>query len=205
MESNLDILDDSRFLFVSGRLCLDFVNTEIMQEGLRADLTPDWDAMSDWLTAAGLLTSELPANFRQLEREEALETALDLRMALRTLAESLSEAAAVPQAALETINRVLAQNRGVRQVVQEKATGTYTERFVNEGRGFISLLSPIAQDASDLLCNGEPTLVRQCENPQCILFFYDTTKYHKRRWCRMSACGNRAKAAAHYQRQKLQK
>lgn len=29
----------------------------------------------------------------------------------------------------------------------------------------------------------------------CILFFYDTTKNYSRRWCSMSACGNRMKVA----------
>jgi len=42
--------------------------------------------------------------------------------------------------------------------------------------------------------------VKACQNPQCVLLFYDTTKNHARRWCSMAACGNRAKVAAHYQR-----
>ncbi|HEX8403835.1 MAG TPA: CGNR zinc finger domain-containing protein, partial [Duganella sp.] len=35
----------------------------------------------------------------------------------------------------------------------------------------------------------------QCEHPECILWFYDRTKSHKRRWCSMALCGNRYKAA----------
>jgi predicted RNA-binding Zn ribbon-like protein len=34
------------------------------------------------------------------------------------------------------------------------------------------------------------------------LYFYDTTKNHTRRWCSMTGCGNRAKAAAFYERKK---
>jgi predicted RNA-binding Zn ribbon-like protein len=34
-----------------------------------------------------------------------------------------------------------------------------------------------------------------------VLFFYDTTKNHARRWCSMAFCGNRHKVAAHYRRQ----
>jgi predicted RNA-binding Zn ribbon-like protein len=33
-----------------------------------------------------------------------------------------------------------------------------------------------------------------------VLFFYDTTKNHARRWCSMAFCGNRHKVAAHYRR-----
>ena len=64
----------------------------------------------------------------------------------------------------------------------------------------MNLLVPIAEDASDLLCDGDLSLVKKCKNTTCILYFYDTTKSHTRSWCRMALCGNRAKAAAHYQR-----
>jgi predicted RNA-binding Zn ribbon-like protein len=52
----------------------------------------------------------------------------------------------------------------------------------------------------DLLCYADPSLVKKCENAACVLFFYDTTKNHSRRWCSMRVCGNRMKVAAHYQR-----
>ncbi|HNJ42487.1 MAG TPA: CGNR zinc finger domain-containing protein [Acidobacteriota bacterium] len=35
-----------------------------------------------------------------------------------------------------------------------------------------------------------------------MIYFYDTTKNHTWRWCSMSLCGNRAKAAAHYRRKR---
>jgi predicted RNA-binding Zn ribbon-like protein len=35
-----------------------------------------------------------------------------------------------------------------------------------------------------------------------LLHFYDTTKSGTRRWCSMAVCGNRAKAARHYERAK---
>ena len=58
----------------------------------------------------------------------------------------------------------------------------------------------IAVAAADLLCHGDLSLVKKCDNPRCILYFYDTTKNHARRWCSMAGCGNRMKAAAHYRR-----
>jgi predicted RNA-binding Zn ribbon-like protein len=65
------------------------------------------------------------------------------------------------------------------------------------------LLVPIAEAAADLLCAGNFEYLRKCENPACVLLFYDTTKNHRRRWCSMAACGNRAKVAQFYQRQRL--
>lgn len=59
----------------------------------------------------------------------------------------------------------------------------------------LAMLGPVAQSVAMLLVEGDATLVKQCEHPDCILWFYDRTKAHKRRWCSMATCGNRFKAA----------
>ncbi len=43
-----------------------------------------------------------------------------------------------------------------------------------------------------------PDRIRQCAHPDCVLFFYDTSKNGTRRWHSMATCGNRTKAARHY-------
>ena len=58
-----------------------------------------------------------------------------------------------------------------------------------------SMLGAVAEAAAQLLVEGDFDLVKQCEHPECILWFYDRTKAHKRRWCSMALCGNRYKAA----------
>lgn len=58
-----------------------------------------------------------------------------------------------------------------------------------------SLLGPVAEAVAQLLVEGNFDLVKRCEHPDCILWFYDRTKAHKRRWCSMALCGNRHKAA----------
>lgn len=58
-----------------------------------------------------------------------------------------------------------------------------------------SVLGQVAEAVAQLLVEGDATLVKQCEHPDCILWFYDRTKAHKRRWCSMATCGNRYKAA----------
>jgi predicted RNA-binding Zn ribbon-like protein len=62
------------------------------------------------------------------------------------------------------------------------------------------VLVPIAESAAWLLEHGDPSLVRRCEGPACVLLFYDTTRNRSRRWCSMEGCGSRAKAAAYYRR-----
>jgi predicted RNA-binding Zn ribbon-like protein len=64
----------------------------------------------------------------------------------------------------------------------------------------LHLLVPVAESAAWMLERGERSLLRRCENPECVLFFYDSTKNKRRRWCSMDSCGSRAKAAAYYRR-----
>ncbi len=64
-------------------------------------------------------------------------------------------------------------------------------------------LSGIAEAAAGLLVDGDFNLIRTCEHPECVLWFYDRTKAHKRRWCSMALCGNRYKAAQFRKRKAL--
>jgi predicted RNA-binding Zn ribbon-like protein len=53
------------------------------------------------------------------------------------------------------------------------------------------------------LVAGDFSLIRRCEHPECVLWFYDRTKAHKRRWCSMALCGNRHKVAQFRKRKAL--
>lgn len=64
-------------------------------------------------------------------------------------------------------------------------------------------LSMIAEAAAGLLVDGDFNLIRTCEHPECVLWFYDRTKGHKRRWCSMALCGNRHKVAQFRKRKSL--
>ncbi|WUH99399.1 ABATE domain-containing protein [Spirillospora sp. NBC_00431] len=59
------------------------------------------------------------------------------------------------------------------------------------------MLSAIAHQAIDLFTGEDRIKLRACYAPGCVLYF---VKNHPRReWC-STACGNRARAARHYQR-----
>ena len=57
------------------------------------------------------------------------------------------------------------------------------------------LLGRIAEAALELFANADPSHIRKCARPECVLYFLDTTKNHRRQWCSMAGCGNRAKAS----------
>jgi predicted RNA-binding Zn ribbon-like protein len=65
-----------------------------------------------------------------------------------------------------------------------------------------ALLAPTLWSAAELLVRTPLPRLRQCANPECGWLFLDNSKSGNRRWCSMSACGNRAKAHRHYLRQK---
>ena len=115
------------------------------------------------------------------------------------MVERLSEGRTnVPQATLDHLNRSLRAREGYSEIVRTK--DGYDTRFRPRLDEPAHLLVAIAESAARLLSEGDPALLRKCQNPRCILFFYDTTKNHRRRWCSMAGCGNRAKVAAFYQR-----
>ncbi|HZD77839.1 MAG TPA: CGNR zinc finger domain-containing protein, partial [Acidobacteriaceae bacterium] len=60
---------------------------------------------------------------------------------------------------------------------------------------------PLAEAAAAFLATANFDLVRACEGVECVLWFYDRTKAHRRRWCSMGVCGNRAKIVRFRSRQ----
>ena len=60
----------------------------------------------------------------------------------------------------------------------------------------LELAAAVESAAAELLASGNFSLIRRCESESCVLWFYDRTKSHQRRWCSMASCGNRHKVAA---------
>lgn len=191
------------FLFIGENLALDFVNTQRMRNGHVIDLLEDYAALMNWLAQARVLSpaqakTALKKWGKSADGQHAHVRAHTLQAALRTMAEHIAAGKPVPQASLVTINEVLRHGSAYIQV--ERKRGVFKKRAHADHATAMQLLAPIAEAAADLLCHGDLSLVKKCNNPRCILYFYDTTKNHARRWCSMAGCGNRMKAAAHYRR-----
>jgi predicted RNA-binding Zn ribbon-like protein len=190
------------FHFIGDELCLDFINTEAVDQDQRVDLLGSFDDLMAWYTQAKVVD---PAQAKAIARHShdaaarALREARQLRAMLREMVERLTEGRTnVPQATLDQLNRLLRAREGYSEIVRTKEG--YETRFRSRVDEPAHLLVAIAESAARLLSDGDLTLLRKCQNPRCILYFYDTTKNHRRRWCSMAGCGNRAKVAAFYQR-----
>ena len=191
------------FLILGNLSCLDLVNTEAMSAGEPVDMLEHFGDLVDWLLEAGVVAEPAARAARErwegkAEAAAAFRQALALRASLRQMVERLSEGKAATEEQVEAINRVLAERPAYRQLVR-KGKGFVTT-LASEREAAAHLLAPVAESAAWLLEHGDFSLLRRCENPRCILYFYDTTKNGRRRWCSMAGCGSRAKAAAYYRR-----
>lgn len=195
----------SKFYFVGSYLCLDFINTQVVESGHPVDLLTTFPDLMAWLVEAQVLDSrrakEMLKNWSgKADANKIVEQARELREILRGTIERIADGHAAKQSALDAINELLRRQVWFTELVRVK--DSYEKHVHASFAEPIQLLVPVAESASDLLSEGDLLLLRKCENPECILYFYDTTKNHQRRWCSMSACGNRAKAAAFYQRRR---
>jgi predicted RNA-binding Zn ribbon-like protein len=192
-----------RFLWVGNSACLDFVNTQVVRNGALVDLLGGFDDLVTWLVEAGIVKSRqakeiLDAFQGSAEATKTFARALEFRATLRRMVERMADGKGVPMAAVEQINELLGGQVGRSEM--KRVRGGFEKHFRADFREPAHLLWPLAESACDLLVYRDPSLVRKCENGACVLFFYDTSKNHSRRWCSMSACGNRMKVAAYYRR-----
>jgi predicted RNA-binding Zn ribbon-like protein len=163
---------------------LEFLNTRPMVEGRLEDLLQtDGDVLST-LTRLGWPTT--------FEGTGLLTVARNLREMLRHLVENRK--AGIPLD-LAPLKKFLAQARSHLELNQDK-NGSFGVHRVWEHRTPQQALAPVAEAAAELLAIGDFQLIRRCESESCVLWFYDRTKSHRRRWCSMASCGNRHKVAA---------
>src|SRR4030095_6231116 len=193
----------SRFYFIGNNLALDLANTLAADsEGRDVDLISSFDDLIDWALESQILDRRRAADARH-DTDEALRSSVlrltkELRTVLKSMSAALVAGKAIPNAVIERINSVLSQKEGHYEIV--RASDGYTSRLNIEYEDIRDLMLPVAESAMHLLCYVDRSLIRKCGNPVCVLYFYDTSKRPGRRWCTMNVCGNRAKAAAFYNR-----
>lgn len=199
-------LNWTKFPLVGNHLSLDFVNTKIVENGVPKDLLEGLADLAAWAVAVKLLdlpkAKKLAKLWQESESRDEFEEVLRFRKVLHALVEAIARSESVTTPTLNAINMQMRKLKGYAEVLASEEG--FTKRFCLEIHAPSQLLAPVAEAVADLLCYGNPAYVKKCENPACVLYFYDGTKNHSRRWCSMKACGNRTKVAAFYQRQRQQ-
>jgi predicted RNA-binding Zn ribbon-like protein len=178
--------DDAPML--GDHLAMDLLNTEARKDDALVDY---WRSSADvlrWLESHGVA---VPPATKGADATELLTQATALRTLARRLIDARRNGEAIDT---DQLNRYLHAYLSAPSL-ERNADGGLTLSRATRAEPLAALLGPVAQAVAELLAEADFALVRQCEHPDCILWFYDRTKAHKRRWCSMSTCGNRYKAA----------
>lgn len=182
------------FLWLGDHPALDFLNTLVAMDGARTDLLQSDGAVVQWLGQSGMLPESHVAKAAQ---EGLLEEARALRETIRAVVVQRKSGGRVNP---KPLNTYLREADSYPQLGADSA-GHVTlirRRNLDTPR---QVLSRLAESAAELLATVDFELVRKCEDAECVLWFLDKTKSHRRRWCSMAICGNRNKVRAFRERQ----
>jgi predicted RNA-binding Zn ribbon-like protein len=175
----------SRFIFVAGRLCIDFTQTG-GETGIRAY----WERLHQPSDLANWL-AESPLHLLEVQpTPEEFTMALSLREAIWRAAQAVRQGEAPLAGDIDAINRAAAEPDLSPQWALDGSGRTW-----HSPTTATAALSVIARDAIDLFSGELRSRIRECENPNCRLMFVDASRPGKRRWCLMKRCGNMSKTA----------
>ena len=188
-------------------MCLDFVNTlddrfsaepkELLKRYVDlARFSEDTgtlpDAQVDRLMTRSMQYPE--------DAQRALASAIRLREAISEIFYALARRKAVPAAPLVVLNQHVQDAAEHLRLVPGR--GRFEWKFESDSYDLFAPLWPIARDAAELLASDHLEFVRACASKSCEWLFLDESKNHRRRWCDMTKCGNRAKVKRFYTRKK---
>lgn len=174
------------FEFTADRPVLNFVPTVAERGTSDEELLVTPDDLVHWAAQAGLVDDVVTVTPRQLDQAKAL------REAAYGLVAALIEQEAPDPGHRERVNEA-ARRPGPR--LRLDADGA-----VHREGGVSAMLAVIARDCLDLHDDADGPLLRWCADASCTRPFVDRSRGHRRRWCGMKGCGDRAKAAAYRQR-----
>jgi len=206
------------FLVLAPRrdLCLDYANTLGWRGSAPAETLHGLPDLVKWCAASGgLLAGAIDAGGdwggaawcerRPAEAAAIFNRAIAIRESIYRIFHAIASGGAPADhdfdQDLTDLNRAL-QETPARSALQRAASGFGWRVELKRPASAPALLAPALWSAGDLLAGAHLERVRECANGECLWLFLDESKNGTRRWCSMSACGNRAKAHRHYARLK---
>ncbi|MER7757160.1 CGNR zinc finger domain-containing protein [Kitasatospora sp. NPDC097643] len=167
-------------------LALDLLNTRWAGAPVN-DLLAESDGYGIWLSSAGLTD-------RCRVADAGLDALREAREAIAGAVHELHATGELGPTVVSRLNGVLRHGRLRRELGPQGPT----EHVEMDRPEWLAAWLAV-DDFLDLLDQGVRR-IKQCAHEACILYFLDTSQNGRRRWCRMAVCGNRAKAARHYEK-----
>jgi predicted RNA-binding Zn ribbon-like protein len=183
---------------------LDFINTYHWDKGEGHDHLTDIPTAVDWLQEHELLHREMVEPLRERyagdgEDGPVLRRVRRVRSALRELLDATVERRPPERSALREVNRAL---RAPYMIELVPAPDGVSLDHRHEGDPINGAMARLSEAVARELTQGDPERLRVCANDECRWVFRDYSPAGRRKWCDMSSCGNRAKAARHRERRK---
>ena len=179
----------------------EFLNTDDLENGFPLERLPSLGDALTWFVERGVIHGEGADRLGHQAEVDASAAARDLarihavRGALREVADAIVDHRPPASGALDTVNRALHARQVIELVPSSDGCVAVDHRHVGDpvDDALARLCDPLVAE----LTGGNPERIRICDNDRCRWVFYDTSRTGRRRWCDMSTCGNRAKAARH--------
>ncbi len=175
-------------------LALDLVNTCVRRDGADVDLLDSPAALAAWLHHESARLA-----WAGSVSEADLRAVRGLRTTLATLLDARREGRRPAPAVLCKLNAALAAPTATTRLGWTAAGPKLVRPTAASQRDV--LLHALAADAVSILVGPSATRLRVCAHPDCVLQFVALNP--RRRWCAATVCGNRARVARHYQRQRV--
>jgi predicted RNA-binding Zn ribbon-like protein len=185
-------------VLLGGRLAVDFANAPSYPGS--PDRALSWEEFVTFLQVSGIVSADRGSQLLTLSQSDpraafaVLSRSVRLRDALRRAFGAMVRKERIAAEWVQPVNEVLRITEGHDELVQN--SGNWKLEFIAREGGLDWLLAAIARSAAEILVEGAEAQIRICANPGCGLFFCDTSRTHRRRWCSMAICGNRHKVAS---------
>ncbi|WP_443699114.1 CGNR zinc finger domain-containing protein, partial [Pseudomonas sp.] len=191
----------SKTAFVAGDRLLDFLNTVDFsgRAGNHNRLT-SYSSVVEWSLAAAIIDSaeaqaiSLIAANAPFQAKQAL---IDLVQWRETVYQVFSAVSQKHEPSPEEWRIIEVSIQYAISSASLKRNDIGIAHWVAVSNGLTTIPQRLALGLHELLASDLVAKIKQCEG--CTWLFIDTSKNHRRRWCSMATCGNRAKAQRHYQ------
>lgn len=192
-------MNKSLFL-LGGTPWINLVNTTYISEKQKIDILIEPASTLQWLKENNLLRE---SDFLALEDEEMLHSLIVGLQSLRDLSNII--VGDLEQEGKLSFNVTEQLKRLTKKVDVSLSIDSESDKLKLVIEGITArdhVLYMIIHSIIQSLDTIPTQRIRKCEHPECCLYFIDTSKSQKRRWCSMELCGNRKKAAEFYARKK---
>jgi predicted RNA-binding Zn ribbon-like protein len=177
------------FSFVAARPVLDFVATVSERGTTHHDQLSRPQDLAEWVAESGLTDDPVSVT------DQELTAAVAVREALFGLVTSLIDRAECRPEHRELVNLTAARSRPVLRLDDSGR--------VSRSGGLDAVLALLATDCLDLFDGPDRLALHWCAADRCTRPFLDRSRGGRRRWCEMRSCGDRMKAAAYRERQRM--